>query len=92
MNFIRTSVASLNKKSLKDIANVMNDEVLRLPSHFKYLQWYFSTIDAIKSKMYQPKIQKSLKISPENICKIYFCYKAVELINMPRIFNLDSAR
>ena len=92
MNFIRTSVASLNKKSLKDIANVMNDEILRLPSHFKYLQWYFATIDAIKSKMYQPKIQKTPKKSPENICKIYFCNKAVELINMPRIFNLDSVR
>ena len=72
MNFIRTSVACLDKKSLKDICNIMNDEIIRLPSHFKYLQWYLATIDSIKSKLYQPKSQKIFKKVPENICKIFY--------------------
>ena len=38
MNFVRISITSMNKKSLKDIANVIYggfDEVFSLPSHLK---------------------------------------------------------
>ena len=34
MNFLCTVIASLNKQSLKNY-----DEITRLPSHFKYMQW-----------------------------------------------------
>ena len=51
MNFKRRWTASLNKKLLKDIAYVTNDETLRLPFQFKYMQWYIATLDNIKSKL-----------------------------------------
>ena len=38
MSLIGTSIANLNKKLLKNIANVINDEIVRLLSHFKYMQ------------------------------------------------------
>jgi len=87
MNFIRSNVSVLNKVSLKDIANIIDDEISRLPSNFKYLQWYLAVNDAIKAKLYHPFIQKCVKKAPENICHIQFCNKAVELINLPRILN-----
>ena len=37
MNCVRISISSLNKKLLKGITNVINDEIVRLPSHFKYV-------------------------------------------------------
>ena len=37
MNCVRISISSLNKKLLKGITNVINDEFVRLPSHFKYV-------------------------------------------------------
>ena len=55
MNVIRILVSGLNKKSLKEIADSLNDEILRLPLHFKYRQWYLAAIDCIKSKLHKPK-------------------------------------
>ena len=34
INFIKISIASLNEKSVKKMENVVNDEIVRLPSHF----------------------------------------------------------
>ena len=92
MNFIRSNVSVLNKSSLRDIANVIDEEISRLPSCFKYLQWYFAVNDAIKTKLYHPVILKSTKKAPENICHVKFCNKAVELINLPRILNSAKAK
>lgn len=35
----KISKASLNKGSLKDIANVINDKIVRLPTPFSYMPW-----------------------------------------------------
>ena len=83
MNFIRSNVLVLNRSSLRDIANVIDEEISRLPSCFKYLQWYFAVNNAIKTKSYHSVILKSRKKAPENICYIKFCNKAVKLINLP---------
>ena len=36
---MRVNIASLNKKYLEDIANVINDRVNLLSKTFKYSQW-----------------------------------------------------
>ena len=61
MNFTRISIASLNKKSLKDIVNVVNDEIVRLPSHFKYIWGYIATLGTIKSNHLNQNDLKLLK-------------------------------
>ena len=59
LNILRVFVAFLNEKSLKAIAHVINHEPFRLPSQFKYMEWYFSLKDSINSKLY-----KRLKSKP----------------------------
>lgn len=52
MNFLRISMTSLNKKTLEDIANIINEEIVSLPSYFKHMQWYIETIVDIRSKLH----------------------------------------
>ena len=87
MNVIRIPTGSLNKKTLKDIANIINDEIVTLPSHFKYIQWYIQTLDNIKSNLCQPELSKVTKKHPDSICHLQFSNKGNELINFPSIFN-----
>ena len=92
MNFLRTSISALNKKSLKLIADKVNDELLRLPDHFKYWQWYLAILDSIKSKLYKPVVEKVKRKPPENICHVTFSNKAVEQINIAAIFNTQTVK
>ena len=87
MNFMRVSIASFNKKTLKDVAVTLIDKLNKFPSSFPHIQWYLATQDAIESKLYKPAFIKPKKKPPENICKVYFHNKAVELINLPRILH-----
>ena len=64
INFIRISIASLNRKSVKEIANGINDEIVRLPSHFKYIQWYFPSFDNINPKQHKLELPKVTKPGP----------------------------
>ena len=68
MNFTRISKVSLNKKTLKDIANVTNDEIVRLPSQFKYLQWYIVTLINLKSRLYKPELPKYRRPTSIKFC------------------------
>ena len=91
MNFTRISIASLNKKSLKDIVNVVNDETVRLPSHFKYIWGYIATRGTIKSKLYKSEWLKVTKKPPDDICHFQFSEKGIQLINLSSIFNNNSS-
>ena len=87
MNFIRISIASFKKKTLKELGTTLIDKLNKLPSSFPHLQWYLATQDAIESKLYKPAIIKPKRKPPDNICKVFFHNKAVELINLPRILH-----
>ena len=87
MNFLRVSITSLNKSSLKSIASLLIDKLNVLPVSFPYMQWYIAAQDAIESKIYKPKTVKPKRKPPENICKVYFHNKAIELINLPYILH-----
>ena len=78
---------SLNKKSLKDVENFINDEIVRLLSHVRYMQWYIATLDNIKSKQYKSKLIKVIRKPSDNIYHVQFCNKEIELMNLPSIFN-----
>ena len=59
MNFTKTSKASLNKKSLKDLGNIINNVIVRLQSHFKCTNWYLGTLDNIKPELFEPELSKT---------------------------------
>ena len=82
MTFTRKSIRSLNKK-LKDIANITNDEIVRLPSQFKYMQWYISTLINTESKLYIPELPNVTNKPPKNTCHVQFSNKEIELMNLP---------
>lgn len=73
MNFPRITITALNEKHLEDVPNV--------------LQWCLMVVIAIEFKLYgEPPIKHKRKL-PENICKVYFSSKAVELIILSSILN-----
>ena len=55
MNFFRTQIASLNKKSSKNIASYSSDKMSRLPCHFKYTQCCNAALDSIELKNIQTR-------------------------------------
>ena len=61
MNFARTQICSLDKRSLKDIACSNEDELIRLPPHLKYLQWYQVALDSITAKNFNRNNQNKIK-------------------------------
>ena len=84
---LSTHIATLNKKSLKNIASYLSDEILRLPCHFKYIQWYHIELDSNEWKLYKPDPPKIKRKPPENICHITFRNKSIAMTNLPAIFN-----
>ena len=89
MNFIRVSLASVRKSLLKGIYSSINDR-LNHPSFVRYYQWYRTCLDIIECKLYSPPKVKVHKKAPANMCKIFFCNKGVELVNLPRILHDSS--
>ena len=75
MSCIRILIAFLNKRLRKSITNVINNETVRLPSHFKYMWRHIVTLDSIRSKLYQLELLKVTKKPPDNICHIQFSDK-----------------
>ena len=49
-------------------------------------------MDIIETKIFKLKISKAKRKVPTNICKISFLNKAVELINVPHIFDHSSVK
>ena len=77
MNFIRVTIVSLDKKSLKEIASLLFDKLNALATTVKYLQWYLCCQDAIESKLYKPKTPRPKRKPSENICRTQFHNKAI---------------
>ena len=85
-NFSRTQLLSMKKSNLKKTVALLNDN-LNNTNNSVYSQWYLMAMDIIDSKIFKPPPVIKKKTPPKNICKIFFDNKAVELINLSRIFN-----
>ena len=62
-----------------------NDEIVRLPFHFRCMQWYNATFDNIKCK--QIDLPKVTKKAPNDIFYAQLSGTKIELINILSIFN-----
>ena len=69
MNYIRVTVDSLKKSTLKKIVVLIQDTILADDKNQHFVQWYLAIIDAIESKLLKPTVEKPKKI-PESILKI----------------------
>ena len=71
---------------MKNVGSFLNNEMLRLPGDFKYIQWYHFALDSIESKIYK---QKQPKFKRKHQKKILLLHSATNLSNyqLPFIFN-----
>ena len=92
MNFIRVSLSSLKKSFLKEVHLLVSNFITDNSNKFIFHQWYYAIIDLIESKLYKEPTIKLKKSPPENICKVFFHNKGVELINLPSILHDDSLK
>ena len=85
-NFSRTNLLSMKKCNLRKTAALLSDN-LNNANNAMYSQWYLMALDIIDSKILKPPPVNKKKAPPKNVCKVFFDNKAVEQINLPRIFN-----
>ena len=86
-NFIRVSLTALKNSELKKLSTLLNDVTLEKGHSFPYRQWFGLAQDLIDCRLLKPKPTKPKKVPPSNICPIYFDNKAIEMINIPKIFR-----
>ena len=86
-NFIRISLFSMKKSSLKTVHQLLSDMLSQDSSLSTFEQYFLQSFDIIESKLYKPKPLKSKRKPPENVCNIFFDNKGVEFINLARILR-----
>ena len=89
-NWIRITLSSMKRAFLRQCHDLLTTELNNQPPDFNFSPWYLQCLDAIESKLYRPPIPKTKKSPPENICKIIFENKGIEMINLPRILRDNS--
>ena len=53
MDLLRTQIALLNNKYLKNVASFLYDEIIRSHAIFKYIQCYHVALRSIELKIYK---------------------------------------
>ena len=86
-NFLRTSLCNMKKSGLKSTYLNLNDLLSSDSSLTLYKQYFQQCLDIIDCKLYKPRVPKSRKKPPENVCNIFFDNKGVEFINLARILR-----
>ena len=92
MSVLRTQIASRNKTSLKTIASYLGDGILNLQCNFKYIQWYQAALDSTEFKIYKPDPHKVKRRQSIILFYVAFSNKAIEITNLPTIFNLNNVK
>ena len=86
-SFIRISLVSMKKYSLKYAHQLLNDLLSTESSIFLCKQNFHQSFDIIECKLYKPKPPKCKRKPSENICNICFHNKCVEFIRLASIFR-----
>jgi hypothetical protein len=89
MNFLRVFLFSSSKKALKsiytDLADLLNN------CSDPYAQWYKAAHDIITAKIYkEPVVKKRRKTDPNNMVKLVFLNKGLEMINLSKLLHSSS--
>ena len=89
MNFVYIQIASLNKKSLKNLSTLFKGWNAKITMHVKFIQWFHLALDSIGPKMYKQKPPR-IKRKPKNICYVAFSNKTIEIINLLSVYNMHQ--
>ncbi len=89
---IRTSLVSMNKRHLKQIADYISDNLANHTNEFLYTQWYLMALDIIETKLYKPPIPAVKKSVPKYKLTIPFVNKALDFINVPSILRSETVK
>ena len=85
--FVRVSIKSFKKSFLKHICNDVYDFLSSKADSFPSQQWYEITLDLIESRIYNPPASKTTKTKPENLIKLPFVNKGMDMMNISKIIN-----
>ena len=87
LNFARLSLSNMRKSELKKLASTLTEQFSRQRKDYPFSQWYSACLDMIDCRLIKDKSFKKKKSAPSNPCHILFDNKAMELINLSRIFK-----
>jgi len=88
MNLIRVLLSSLKKSSCKFLSNSITEYLSEKHDSFLFYQFFLAALDILSSKLGFHHLQHRLnKKSPSNRCHILFNNKAIDFINVQKIFH-----
>ena len=88
MNLVRALLSSLRKSSCKILFDKITEFLASKHDSFLYAQYFLASLDILSSKLGTlPDIEIAEKRFPSNRCHIVFNNKAIDFINIQRIFR-----
>ena len=82
----RVSFLIMSKYNLKNTAVLLQDNIDDERHSIQFI-WYSLALDIIETKMFKLTISKAKRKAPNNICKVSFLNKGMELINVLHLFH-----
>ena len=93
MNLIRVLLSSLKKAQCRILFDRISDFLSGKSETFRYAQYFVAALDIAKSKIGRPLISSTkTRPAPTNCCHIKFNNKAVDFINLQKIFRHKEVR
>ena len=77
----------MKKSELKRLASFLTEKFSQQNQNFMFSQWFTACLHMIDSRLIKEKPPKKKKSSPENPCRIVFDNKALEIVNLAKIFK-----
>lgn len=92
LNFIRRSISSMRKSEIRNLADLIHDELPTLPNDFPFIQWYTAILDIIDCRSFKKPASKPKKHFMSNKVNIEFKNKGVEMININSILRCSEVK
>ena len=77
----------MKKKELKQLAEILSDEILQKPVDFDFSQWYQAALDIIDCRLFKAPPSKVKRDPPKNILHLDFKNKGIEMVNLNSILH-----
>ena len=88
MNLIRVLLSTLKKSNCKTLYGRISEYLVDKHDSFLYIQYFQAALDILSSKLGKPSTPPPIvKNTPSNGCHILFDNKAIDFINVQRIFR-----
>ena len=85
-------LSNFKKSFLTHACNDVYDFLSSKADSFPNQQWYEITLDLIESRIYNPHALKTIKTKPNNLIKLHFVNKGMDMINITKIINYKNVK